>query len=137
MSLRRVRTPGLSTVPLIALIDDDIAVRDALADLIEVFDFQCRAYDGTESFLADHEPGLFSCLVTDLNLAGASGLQLMERLKALEPALPVILISAQTDAAVRVQALRSGALAYLTKPINDQVLLRHLVLAIERGAPPA
>ena len=126
----------MSTVPLIALVDDDVAVRDALADLIEVFDFECRAYDGSESFLADHAPGRFSCLVTDLNLAGASGLQLMERLKGLEPALPVILISAQTDASVRVQALRAGALAYLTKPINDQVLFRHLMLAIARGRPP-
>lgn len=126
----------MSTVPLIALVDDDAAVREALSDLLEVFDFECRAFDGSESFLAAHVPGVFSCLVTDLNLLGASGLQLLERLRVLEPGLPVIVISAQWDPALRAQALRSGAIAYLTKPLNDQVLLRHLVAALGRGAPP-
>lgn len=122
--------------PLIAVVDDDAAVRDALADLIEVFGFECRSFDGCESFLAAHAPGVFSCVITDLNLLGASGLQLQQRLRTLEPSLPVIVISAQAEAARRDQALRLGARAYLIKPINDDVLLRHLTAALGGGAFP-
>ena len=114
-----------------------MAVRDALTDLIEVFGFEGRAFDSSESFLAAHTPGLFDCLITDLNLVGESGLQLQQRLQELEPRLPVIVISAQTDPAGRARALGFGALAYLVKPINDQVLLRHLASALGRAAPPA
>ena len=112
-------------------------MREALSELVEVFDFACMAFDGTESFLAAHAPGRFAGLVTDLNLLGESGLQLQQRLKLIDPDLPVIIISAQTDPSTRARALASGALAYLTKPINDQVLLRHLNAALGRaGEPP-
>jgi FixJ family two-component response regulator len=120
-------------VPIFAIVDDDRAMREALSELLEVFDFGCLTFDGSESFLAAHTPGCFAGLVTDLNLLGESGLQLQQRLKTLEPALPVIIISAQTDPATRARVLASGALAYLTKPINDQVLLRHLNAALGKG----
>lgn len=123
-------------MPLFAIVDDDKAMREALCELIEVFDFACLAFDGCESFLAAHAPGRFAGLVTDLNLVGESGLQLQQRLKTLEPALPVIIISAQTDPGTRARVLASGALAYLTKPINDQVLLRHLNAALGKGGGP-
>jgi FixJ family two-component response regulator len=110
-------------------------MRDALTDLIEVFGFEARAFDSSESFLTAHAPGLFGCLITDLNLLGESGLQLRRRLHALDPSLPVIIISAQTNPGARVLALACGALAYLTKPVNDQVLLHHLNLAL--ATPPA
>src|SRR5262245_478071 len=105
-------------------------MRDALADLIEVFGFEAQTFDSSESFLAAHASGLFGCLITDLNLLGESGLQLRQRLHVLEPQLPVIIISAQASPASRALALGCGALAYLTKPINDQVLLQHLTLAL-------
>jgi len=131
--ISRARASNLSIVPLFAIVDDDKAMREALSELIEVFDFACLTFDGSESFLAAHAPGRFAGLVTDLNLLGESGLQLQQRLKTLDPALPVIIISAQTDLATRTRALASGALAYLTKPINDQVLLRHLNAALAQG----
>ena len=112
-------------------------MRDALADLIEVFGFEARAFGSSESFLAAHAPGLFGCLITDLNLPGESGLQLRQRLRALEPSLPVIIISAQANPAASALALSCGAFAYLTKPINDQVLLQHLTLALGQATPRA
>lgn len=127
----------MDPVPLIAIVDDDMEVREALTDLIEVFGFQGRAFNSSEHFLAQHVPGLFSCLLTDLNLSGESGLQLQQRLRGLEPSLPVIIISAETDPSARGRALRAGALAYLAKPINDRVLLRHLMSALGRAAPPS
>lgn len=132
---RGARTFGLPSAPVIAVVEDDAAMREALADLIELLGFECRCFDGGESFLAARAPALFSCLVTDLNLLGMSGLQLQQRVRALEPSLPVIVISAQIDPAARAQALRLGALAFLAKPINHQVLLRHLTCALGRGAP--
>jgi FixJ family two-component response regulator len=124
----------LAPAPLIAIVDDDAAQRDALADLIEVIGLRARAFDSSESFLAAHVPGLFGCLITDLNLLGESGLQLRRRLQVLDPSLPVIIISAQADPSAGAWALRHGALAYLAKPVNDQVLLRHLNSALERAA---
>jgi FixJ family two-component response regulator len=122
----------LPSPPLIAIVEDDAAMRDALADLIEVFGFEPRPFDGSESFLAAHSPGLFNCLITDLNLAGDSGFRLQQRLHLLEPSLPIIIISAQENPATRELALAGGALAYITKPIDDQVLLQHVTLAVER-----
>lgn len=123
----------MSIVPLFAIVDDDEAMREALSELIEVLDFACLTFDGSESFLTAHAPGRFAGLVTDLNLLGESGLQLQQRLKTLDPTLPVIIISAQTDPATRTRALASGALAYLIKPINDQILLRYLNAALDKG----
>lgn len=110
-------------------------MREALADLIDVLGFETRAFDSSESFLAAHAPGLFGCLVTDLNLPGESGLQLQHRLHALDPRLPVIIVSAQANAVSRDLAMSAGAVAYLTKPINHQVLLRHLTLALDPASP--
>lgn len=127
----------MSASSLIAIVEDDVAIREALADLMEVFGFEARAFDSGEAFLSVHAPGLFGCLITDLNLKGESGLQLQRRLRAVEPSLPVIVISAQPDSSARAMALASGALAYLTKPINDQVLLAHLTQALGRNTPRA
>jgi two-component system response regulator FixJ len=124
----------LSLVPLFAIVDDDEALRQALAELLEVFGYDCVTFDGAESFLAEHAPGRFAAVVTDLNLMGKSGLQLQARLRLAEPTLPVIVISAQSDPATRARVLASGAMAYLTKPINDKVLLRHLIAALSRGS---
>jgi two-component system response regulator FixJ len=126
----------LSPVPQFAIIDDDEALRQALAELLEVFGYDCRTFDGAESFLIEHAPGRFAGVVTDLNLMGESGLALQQRLRLAEPALPVIVISAQSDPATRARVLASGAVAYLTKPINDQVLLRHLIAALSRSICP-
>jgi FixJ family two-component response regulator len=128
----------LPPAPLFAIIDDDEALRQALAELLEVFGYDSQTFDGAERFMADHAPGRFAGVVTDLNLMGASGLQLQTRLRLIEPDLPVIVISAQSDPATRARVLASGAAAYLTKPINDQVLLRHLIAALSRrsASPP-
>lgn len=127
----------MSASPLIAIVEDDVAMREALVDLMEVFGFAARAFDSGETFLRAHAPGRFGCLITDLNLNGESGLQVQQRLRAVEPSLPVIVISAQADSSARALALASGALAYLTKPINDQVLLAHLTQALGRTTPSA
>jgi FixJ family two-component response regulator len=119
---------------LIAIVEDDAALRDALADLIEVLGFAARAFDSSESFLAVHVPGLFNCLITDFNLLGESGVQLRRRLQVLDPSLPVIIMSGQADPLACAWALRDGAAAYLAKPVNAQVLLQRLNSALGRAS---
>lgn len=107
-----------------------------MAELLEVSGFDCMTFADADAFLADYAPGRFSGLVTDLNLPGMNGQQLQQHIRLVDPRLPVIVISAQSDPAIRARALASGALAYLTKPINDQVLFRHLDAALSRFPPP-
>jgi FixJ family two-component response regulator len=117
---------------MIAVDDDDKSVRDALAELLEVFDFKRQVFEGAETFLAAHTQGRFDCMITDLNMKGMSGLQLQQKLTSADPGLPIIFISAQSAHEERSQALRSGAVAFLNKPIDDDVLYRHIISALNR-----
>jgi FixJ family two-component response regulator len=123
----------LSTEPLFAIVDDDEAVRQALSELLEVSGWRCLTFSNAPAFIAAHAPGRYAAVVTDLNLPGQSGLQLQHHLRCVEPSLPVIVISAQSDPGVRARCLASGAVAYLTKPIGDEMLLVHLAAAAGRG----
>jgi two-component system, LuxR family, response regulator FixJ len=123
----------LSHPPLIAVIDDDHAMREALVDLLEVYDFRCTSFDSARSFMGAHAITRFDAVITDLNLQGESGLDLQQRIRSIDPDLPVILISAQSDPCIRSEALRSGVLAFLLKPVDDQVLHRHLISALTRA----
>jgi len=85
--------------------------------------------------MAEYQPDRFDCLITDVSMPGQSGLELQERLRELGSSMPVIVISADTSAATRARALSGGALACLTKPVNGDVLLRHLESALNRASP--
>ena len=96
--------------------------------------------------MAEYVPGKFDCLITDVSMPGRSGLELQERLRRLGASIPVIMITANTNPATRSRALRGGAHAFLTKPINDDALFHHLHSALnlsgrardgERGDPPS
>ena len=123
----------LVKTPIVAIVDDDEAVREALSDLLVVMDVACRTFDRAEAFMAEYVPGHFGCLITDVAMPGMSGLELQERLRELDSSMPVIIITADTSRATRVRALRGGAHACLTKPVNDEVLFRHLESALNRA----
>ena len=80
--------------------------------------------------MADYVPGRFDCLITDVSMPGHSGLDLLERLRTLGSSMPVIIITADTGPAPRSRAMRCGAHAYLTKPIESGALLGHLQSAL-------
>ena len=80
--------------------------------------------------MADYVPGRFDCLITDVSMPGRSGLELQERLRDLGASIPVIIITADANPATRSRALRGGAHAFLTKPVNDNVLFQHLQSAL-------
>jgi len=124
------KVPVLSKAPLIAIVDDDEAVREALSDLLLVLDLSGRTFDRAEAFLADYIPGRFDCLITDVSMPGLSGLDLLQRLRSLGSTMPVIIVTADGTAATRSRAMNSGAHAFLTKPISSDALARHLQSAL-------
>ena len=120
-------------MPIVAVVDDDEAVREALSDLLLVLGLACRTFDRAEAFMAEYDPNHFDCLITDVSMPGRSGLELQERLRELGSPMPVIIITADTRPATRERALSGGAVACLTKPINDDVLFRHLKSVLNRA----
>jgi len=122
--------------PIVAVVDDDESVRQALCDLLSVMDIDCRAFDRAEAFLMAYRADAFDCLITDVRMPGLSGLDLQDRLRALGASMPVIFLSADDSAATRSRALSGGAFAYLTKPVGDEALYACLQSALRRGRPP-
>jgi FixJ family two-component response regulator len=122
----------LHNPPVIAVIEDDKAMREALAELLEVFSLVGRTFDRAEAFLAALSHEQFDCLITDLHLPGLSGLELQQRLNAQGSPIPVILITSSQETHHRVQAIEGGASAYLTKPFSDEILISHVTAALER-----
>lgn len=125
----------MPNVPLIAIVEDDEAVREALAGLLEVTGFRSRCFDRAEAFLSDPAAGGFDCLITDMRMPGIDGLELQRRVRALAPGMPVIFITSVNDPATRKLALKGGAHAYLAKPIADEIILAQLESALAGGTP--
>ncbi|MFZ5737488.1 MAG: response regulator transcription factor [Pseudomonadota bacterium] len=118
---------------LVAVVDDDESVREALCDLLAVMDIRCHAFDRAEAFLMDDGVGAFDCLITDVRMPGLSGLDLQDRLRRISPSTPVIFISADTSAATRARAMTGGAAAFLVKPVDGAVLYGHLRAVLDPG----
>ncbi|MEH2627980.1 two-component system response regulator FixJ [Bradyrhizobium sp. AZCC 1719] len=123
----------MSKAPLVAIVDDDEAVREALSDLLLVLELSCRTFDRAEAFMAEYVPGRFDCLITDVSMPGHSGLDLLQRLRTIGSPMPVIIVTADTTPATRLRAMRCGAYAFLTKPVSSEALLRHLRSALRHA----
>ncbi|WP_437372837.1 response regulator transcription factor [Inquilinus limosus] len=123
-------------MPVIAIVDDDEAMRDALCELIEVMGFSTEAFDCAAAFLAGDTPERFDCLITDVRMPGIDGIELQRRLRALGCTIPVLMITSAPDPAGRARALDGGACAYLAKPVDDSALLDHLRSALGHDEGP-
>lgn len=121
---------------LVGIVEDDDLARHSLQGLIEVLGVSVLAFASAEDFLASGTHWRTGCLITDLRLPGISGLDLQARLNKEHCVIPIIFITAHGDEDMRMQALRAGAVEFLTKPVDGQALL-HLVraaLSIEDGS---
>jgi FixJ family two-component response regulator len=116
----------------VAIVDDEVPVRDALLDLLDEAGFPACAYASGEEFLASGHQYECGCLITDIRMPGMSGLDLQSRLKAERLRVPIIFITAHGDKRMRMQALRAGAIEFLAKPFDDEVLLDTVRAALER-----
>jgi FixJ family two-component response regulator len=107
---------------VISIVDDNASVRGAVKRLIQSADLTAEEFSSAEEFLLSGRSQNSACLIVDLQLTGMSGLELQNKLQALNPRLPVIFMSASADEMSRARALRSGAIEFLEKPINEQAL---------------
>lgn len=127
----------MSTPPLIAIVDDDEAVREALSDLLLVEGFAAETFAGAAAFLARPAPERFACLITDVRMPEMDGIELQRRLRQSGSALPVIFITSLIDEMARARAMAGGASGWFTKPFADRALLDALRAVLEDGAGPA
>ena len=105
------------------VIDDDDAVRDALAFLLSTEDLATATYDSAPPFLAVVE-GVSGCVITDVRMPGMDGLELTRRLKTMGVDLPVIIITGHADVALAVAAMKAGAADFIEKPFDDDTILK-------------
>jgi FixJ family two-component response regulator len=124
----------LSKPPLIAIVDDDRAMREALLDLLQVEGLPARTFGDAAAFLASAAVTEFGCLITDVRMPGIDGLELQKCLRARGSSIPIIFVTSDEDEATRAQAMSGGATAYFTKPLANAELVRSLALALD-GRP--
>ncbi len=121
----------MSHEPLIAVVDDDEAIREALDDLLKSAGFRCQPFGSAEDFLARADRADIACIILDVRMPGLSGLELQERLNAAGGVRPPILfMTSYADAATRSRALGGGARDLLGKPVDDHILIESLNAAI-------
>jgi FixJ family two-component response regulator len=118
------------TSKLIAIIDDDEAMQDSLRDLMEAADLAARCFGSAEEFLKSDLHGKAACLIVDIRMPKMSGLELQAKLKEQECNVPIIFITAHGDARMRIQAMRRGAVEFLAKPFDHQLLLKRVRAAL-------
>jgi len=119
------------TSKLIAIIDDDESMQDSLRDLIESAGLVVRCFGSAEEFLESDLHRRAACVIADIRMPKMSGLELQTRLKDEESDIPIIFITAYGDARMRIQAMREGAVEFLAKPFDHQVLLKTLQAALD------
>jgi len=118
--------------PTVFIIDDDASVRRGTAELIRSVGLEVQAFETTQDFLNSERPDAPGCIVLDVRLRGRSGLDFQQTLKDLGIHFPIIFISGHSDIPISVQAMKSGAIEFLTKPLREQELLDAIYSGIER-----
>lgn len=116
------------------IVDDDVAVRDALALLLGLKGYRTAIFSSAEDFLAAYRKDWRGCLVLDIKMSGMSGLDLQSRLAAQNVEMPIVIITGHGDAASARQALKSGAVDFLEKPLDEEQLVAAVGSALERDA---
>ena len=120
----------ISPPALICVVDDDESVRHAMANLLKSAGYAAICFESAESCLASERRAEFAFAVLDVKLGGMSGFSLQERLAGAEHSIPLIFVSAHGDLAMEQRALDAGAIAFLRKPIDVDLLLEHIGRAL-------
>jgi FixJ family two-component response regulator len=127
-------SPKSVATPIVFIVDDDISVRESLELLIRFVGWQPEMFASAEEFLARPRPLVPSCLVLDVSLPDLNGLELQKLIAADRIEMPIIFITGHGDVPMTVQAMKAGAVEFLTKPIDDDALLSAIRHAIERSS---
>jgi len=126
--MRKSREPNA----IIAIVDDDPAAREGLSSLIRSAGLQVETFASAQEFLARPGADAPSCLVLDLQLPGLSGLDLQKRMAEVGMEIPIVFLTGHGNIPASVQAMKAGAVEFLTKPFDEQYLLKAIQEAIER-----
>ncbi len=118
---------------LISLVDDDESIRRTTTLLIQSFGFQAAAFESAESLLMSSQLQETSCLIVDVQMPGMNGLQLQRYLAASGYKIPIIFVTAYDNKESRQQAMQAGAVAFLSKPFNDELLLETIRATLQDG----
>ena len=118
--------------PLVLIVDDDEEIRFALRELLLSVGLDARCFGSTQGLLHADLPERPGCLILDVRMPGTSGLDLQQRLVANGNTRPIIFLTGHGDIAMTVQAMKAGAIDFLTKPVRDQALLDAVTAAIEK-----
>lgn len=118
--------------PTVFLVDDDPAVRDSLSLFLSLKGLRIQPFASAEDFLATYRPEWPGCLVVDVRMSGMDGLRLQAHLREMAVALPVIVMTAYGDVATARTALKGGAVDFLEKPVDADLLHRAIVEALEK-----
>ena len=121
----------MATEPTIHVIDDDEAVRDSLAFLLEAAELKVAAHESADLFLEQAHAMVDGCIITDIRMPGMNGLELVKRLRAQGSQIPVIVITGHGDVPLAVEAMRAGVLDFIEKPFSDQTILGAVRRAID------
>ena len=121
----------MSEIPLIAVVDDDEAIREALQSLLRSVGLRAAVFASAEDFWHAGQLQNTACLIVDVRMPRMSGLELQRQLVAAHCSIPLICITAHGDAETRARALQAGAVAFLDKPFSDEVLLRAVLAALQ------
>jgi len=119
--------------PVVFVVDDDVSVRESLEALIRFAGWRVEVFATAQQFLAHRRIAAPSCLVLDVALPDLNGLDLQKRVAADRPDMPIIFITGYGDVPTSVQAMKTGAVEFLTKPFSDEILLDAIRDAIERS----
>ena len=126
--------PKSQQQPVVFVVDDDVSVRESLELLIKFVGWQPETFASASDFLAHPRTTAPSCLVLDLSLPDLNGLELQKLIASERTDMPIIFITGHGDVPMTVQAMKAGAVEFLTKPFDDEVLLSAIQHAVQRSA---
>ena len=116
----------MNTQTTVFIVDDDQAIRTSLKWLIESVSMEVETFESADAFINSYYPGRSGCLLLDVRMPGMSGLELQEYLRVNQIAIPVIIITGHGDVPMAVRAMKSGAVDFIEKPFNDELLLESI-----------
>jgi two-component system, LuxR family, response regulator FixJ len=122
----------VSSVPLIAIVDDDVSMRAAISLVLQLHGLRTQSFVSAEAFLDAATDRETACIVVDVRLPGIDGLELQDRLSRVPDSPPVIVISAHADDRAKARALGAGAVAFLPKPFTEDQLVETIDVALRR-----
>jgi FixJ family two-component response regulator len=122
----------LTKIGIIAIVDDDEPLREALGSLLKASGFAIDTFASAEDFLSSPDRGKMACLILDVRLPGMSGVELQRRLLETASPIPLIFVTAHGDESLRDLVMKAGAAGFLNKPVRSDALLKEIRAAVQK-----